>query len=197
MVKFPSTPSPNNVLELFEKIQTIGVPKTKVNFGYLKSLGFKSSYDSYLPQVLKSLGFTSSDGSPTSTWQDYGVKKESRSVMASAIKNAYSELFHMYPNAYQQPDSALVDFFKGKTGASDKDVGLMVKTFQNLCTLADFKVAVVEPTVATPSPEMVAPEVKVAPRLQLNIEIHIAPDTPDDKIKVIFENMKKYLMPNE
>jgi len=39
--------------------------------------------------------------------------------------------------------------------------------------------------------------VKVEPKIQLNIEIHIAPDTPDDKIETIFKNMKKYLLPNE
>jgi hypothetical protein len=34
----------------------------------------------------------------------------------------------------------------------------------------------------------------ISPRLQLNIEIHIAPDTSDDKIEVIFKNMRKYLL---
>lgn len=37
-------------------------------------------------------------------------------------------------------------------------------------------------------------KVKVEPNIQLNIEIHIAADTQNDKIKVIFENMKKYLL---
>ena len=39
--------------------------------------------------------------------------------------------------------------------------------------------------------------VEIEPSLQLNIAIHIAPDTPEDKIEVIFRNMKKYLLPNE
>ncbi len=40
-------------------------------------------------------------------------------------------------------------------------------------------------------------KVKIAPNLQLNIEIHIGADTPDDKIEEIFKNMKKYLLTDE
>lgn len=201
MVKFPSTPSPKNVTELFEKIQTIGVPKTKVNFGYLKSLGFTSSYDGYLVGVLKSLGFVNADSSASNMWQAYGVKKQRGSVMASAIKNTYSELFGTYLNAHAESDSTLLDYFKEKTGASDKDAGLMVETFRNLCAFADFKAVLEEvtPEVTPPPPsrEEVTPKVKIAPNLQLNIEIHIAADTPDDKIETIFKNMKKYLLTHE
>jgi len=202
MVKFPSTPSPKNVTELFKKIQSIGVPTTKVTVSYLKSIGFKSSYDGYLVGVLKSLGFATVDGSPSDRWQAYGVKKQAGSVMASAIKDTYPELFVTYPNAYEQSDSILLDYFKAETGASDKDVGLMAQTFRNLCALADFKavpaeVPVSEPTVTPPSREEVTPKVKIAPNLQLNIEIHIAADTSDDKIETIFKNMKKYLLTNE
>lgn len=66
MAKFPFTPMPQNVTELFGKMQTVGVPKVKVNFNYLKSIGFKSSYDQSLPPLLKFLGFVNTDGSPSS-----------------------------------------------------------------------------------------------------------------------------------
>lgn len=45
-------------------------------------------------------------------------------------------------------------------------------------------------------PVKVVPPVNVSPGLQLNIEIHIAADTPDDKIESIFKNMRKYLLNN-
>lgn len=199
---FPHTPSPSNVTELFQKIQTISVPTTKVNASYLKLISFKSSYDTYLVSVLKLLGFVSSDGTPLDKWKSYIVKRTSRSVMASAIKGTYSELFGIHPDADKKGESGLFDFFKEKTGASDKDTGLMAQTFKNLCALADFEAAPVaapipKPSVPLPSPEEVTPEVKVAPHLQLNIEIHIAADTSDDKIETIFKNMKKYLLTNE
>jgi len=201
MAKYPFTPGPENVVELFQKIQSMGVTKNKINTAYLKSIGFKSSYDTYLPRVLKQLGFVGSDGLPTDKWKAYGVKKERVHVMASALKNAYADLFDTYPNAYKENDNVLFDFFKGDTGAADRETGLMLKTFQNLCALADFEAipaeaVVSEPTV-TPTREEAAPKVKIAPHLQLNIEIHIAADTPDDKIETIFKNMKKYLLTNE
>ncbi len=40
-------------------------------------------------------------------------------------------------------------------------------------------------------------KVRFEPKIQVNIEIHISPDTQDDKIKLIFENMKTYLIDNE
>lgn len=199
MVKFPSTPNPKNVPEIFKKIQSIGVPTTKVTISYLKSIGFKSSYDGYLVGVLKSLGFVTADGSPTDRWQTYRVKKQAGSVMASAIRDTYSELFGTYPNACEESEDTLLDYFKGSTQASDEDIRRMVQTFRNLCALADFKGLPVEIPVSEHAPprEGVTPEVKIAPHLQLNIEIHIAADTPDDKIETIFKNMKKYLLTNE
>ncbi len=182
--EFPSTPSPINVTELFEKIQTIGVPKTKINLEYLKSIGFKSSYDQSLPRVLKSLGFVNADGSPSSMWKDYGVKLQARSVMASAIKNTYSEIFHMYSDAHKQADTALVDFFKGQTGASDKDVGLMLQTFRNLCALADFEAVPAEAVVPEPltSPREDVTRIPTStPGLTVNINIQLTLPATDDE----------------
>jgi hypothetical protein len=199
--EFPYTPSPKNVPELLDKIQTIGMPKGKVNLNYLKSLGFKSSYDTYLPPVLKFLGFVNADGSPTSIWQQYGVKKQARSVMASAIKNAYSVLFHTYEDAYAQTNTALVDFFKARTGASDTDAGLLVQTFQNLCALADFEAApaeapVSEPTVPLTTKEEAARIPTVMTGLTVNINIQLTlPVTDDESVyDKLFASLKRNLL---
>lgn len=40
------------------------------------------------------------------------------------------------------------------------------------------------------------PNVNISPNLQLNIQIHIAADTPDEKIEVLFKNMRFYLLNN-
>ena len=198
--EFPYTPSPKNVPELLDKIQTIGMPKVKVNLNYLKSLGFKSSYDTYLPPVLKFLGFVNADGSPTSIWQQYGVKNQARSVMASAIKNAYSVLFHTYEDAHAQTDTALVDFFKAQTGASDKDAGLLVQTFQNLCALGDFEAVPAEAAVSeslTSPREEAARIPTVAPGLTVNINIQLTlPATDDESVyDKLFASLKRNLFP--
>lgn len=197
--EFPYTPSPKNVTELFEKMQRIGVPKTKVNFEYLKSIGFKSSYDQSLPPVLKSLGFVNADGSPSSLWKDYGVKQQARSVMASAIKNTYSELFNMYSDAHKQADTALGDFFKGQTGAPDKDVGLMLQTFRNLCALANFEAVPAEAVVSEPliSPREEAARIPtVATGLTVNINVQLTlPATDDETVyDKLFASLKRNLL---
>lgn len=197
MVKFPSTPSPKNVTELFEKIQAIGVPKTKVNFGYLKSLGFKSSYDGYLVGVLKSMGFINADGSASNMWQAYGVKKQRGSVMASAIKNTYSGLFATYQNAHGESDSTLLDYFKEKTGASDKDAGRMVETFRNLCAFADFEAALAVAPVPEPFPREEAARIPtVTPGLTVNINVQLTlPATDDESVyDKLFSSLKNNLL---
>lgn len=202
MAEFPYTPSPKNVTDFFSKMQSIGVPKTKVTRDSIKAYGFKSSNDRYLIGVLKSLGFLDADGLPTGRWQDYRSRAKSGLAVASGIKEVYAGLFETYEDAYARDDETLRDYFKANTQAADAVVEYMLKTFKNLCALADFKavpavIPVAEPVVSSPLEEEAAPKVKITPNLQLNIEIHIAADTSDDKIEAIFKNMKKYLLSNE
>lgn len=202
MAKFPYTPSPKNVTDFFNKMKSIGVPEDKVTTNSIKQYGFTSSNDRYLIGVLKFIGFLSSDSLPTERWQDYRSASKRGSTMAQAIREAYSGLFRTYGDAHKKEEGTLKDYFSFNTKAGDKTVEFMLKTFKNLCALADFEVApavapVPELAVSPPLPEEVTPEVKITPRLQLNIEIHIAADTSDDKIETIFKNMKKYLLTNE
>lgn len=199
MAKYPFTPGPENVVELFQKIQSMGVTKNKINTAYLKLIGFKSSYDTYLPRVLKQLGFVGSDGLPTDKWKAYGVKKERGHVMASALKNAYADLFDTYPNAYKENDSVLFDFFKGNTGAADRETGLMLKTFKNLCVLADFEAVPAEAVVSEPltSPREEAARIPtVAPGLTVNINVQLTlPATDDETVyDKLFASLKRNLL---
>jgi hypothetical protein len=200
MAKYPFTPNPNNVKELFEKIQTIGVPKVKVNMPFLKSLGFKSSYDTYLPPVLKFLGFISGDGTPSTVWQSYGVKAQARSVMASALKTSYSELFHTYNDANNIDDQTLSDFFKGQTGESDKNTGLIVQTFKVICDLSDFEtVSEVGQNTTVSIPPLktknVGETLNGTKPITVNINIQLQlPATEDAKIyDSLFKSLKEHL----
>jgi hypothetical protein len=67
----------------------------------------------------------------------------------------------------------------------------MLETFRALNELADFQniVSDNDSNQAVPTEEEKMPEVKVNPNLQLNIQIHIDPDTPDEKIETIFKNL--------
>lgn len=45
-----------------------------------------------------------------------------------------------------------------------------------------------------PNAKNTKPALSISPNLQLNIQIHIAADTPDEKIEAIFKNMRIYLL---
>lgn len=198
---FPYMTNPAKIKLFLEHVQTAKRPP-KVSRSYLESAGFKSKNDRPLITVMKFLGFLDSSGVPTNIWQHYRDPKRSKSVLAEAIRTGYSDLFGMYEDAFGKDDGTLQSYFSSKTDVGKSTVNYIVLTFKALCKLADFeavpaKVPVSKPIVTPPSGREVAPEVTVAPRLQLNIEIHIAADTSDDKIETIFKNMKKYLLTNE
>jgi len=166
MAEFLYTPSPKNVTDFFNKMESIGIPQTKVTRNSIKQYGFTSSNDRYLIGVLKSLGFLSADNLPAERWQDYRSKSNRAFVMAQAIREAYSGLFKTYEDANKRDDEALRDYFRANTKVGDKTVELMLNTFKNLCALADFE--------AVPA-EIAAPEAPVSDKERV---IHIPAETP-------------------
>jgi hypothetical protein len=185
MAKFPYTPNPKNVTEFFSKMQSVGVP-SKVDIGYLKSIGFTSSNDRYLVGVVKSLGFATGNGSPTDRWQTYRIKATAGSTMASAIKDTYKKLFEIHHDANAKDDQTLQDYFKANTTSAESVVQLMLQTFKNLCALADFEAvpaeaSVSEPTVHLPTKEEAARIPTSTPGLTVNINIQLTLPATDDE----------------
>jgi hypothetical protein len=86
------------VKKFLEHIRTAGVPE-KVTFKYVESVGFTSSNDRSIITILKFIGFISSSGVPTDVWRGYRPKNDqSKRVLASALRKAYSTLFTTYPD---------------------------------------------------------------------------------------------------
>ena len=201
MLDFPYTLNTGKIKPFLEHVKSAKKPP-KVNRNYLESAGFKSKNDRALMKMMKFIGFLDSSGVPTDVWHGYRDPKRSEEVLAKAIRTAYSDLFGMYDDAFSKDDEALRSYFSSKTDVGKATVDYIVLTFKNLCKYADFgavpaEVTVSKPTVSLPPREEITPKVKIAPSLQLNIEIHIAPDTSDEKIETVFKNMKKYLLTNE
>lgn len=198
MAEFPYTPSPKNVTEFFNTIQSIGVPKTKVTVESIKSYGFSSSNDRYLIGVLKSLRFLSADNLPTERWQAY--RTEAGPTMASGIKDAYSGLLETYEDAYKRDDNTLNSYFKANTKVGDRVVELMLKTFRNLCALADFgaiSAEAVVPEPLKPPKEEAARIPTVTTGLTVNINIQLTlPATDDESVyDKLFASLKRNLFP--
>ena len=78
--------------EFFSKIRDAQAPDKFTN-QILKDLGFKSNNHRPFIPLMKSLGFLSSDGTPTPRYHDYRNHSQSKKTMGEALKEAYSDLF--------------------------------------------------------------------------------------------------------
>lgn len=198
---YPYMTNPAKISKFLQHAQTAKVP-SRVTLQYLLSAGFKSKNDRPLIPIMKFIGFLDSSAAPTKMWQAYRDPKQAPGVLAEALKIGYSDLFAMYEDACQRDDATLESFFSSQTSVGKATIRYMVQTFKAICKLADFSMIVAEmpsikPVEVSPLPQKAEPVVRVSPGLQLNVEIHIAADTADEKIETILKNMKKYLLSNE
>lgn len=182
---------------VLEKIRTTGVP-AKANFDWLKTLGYTSSNDKSIPPILKSLGFIDGSNVPTSKWREYRGGKH-RQVLGEALREAYSELFSLYPEACSRSDAELESFFRMQTDGGDQVVKKLVGTFKVLCANADVGGQVsIDATPATPSNPPAANSKGAstsgtAPSLHIDIQVHISPESSAEQIDQIFASMAKHI----
>lgn len=186
---------------VLEKIRTTGVPP-KANFPWLQSLGYTSSNDKSIPPVLKALGLIDNSNVPTQHWRDYRGANH-RQVLGEAVREAYSELFNLYPDACARSDSELESFFRTRTDGGDQVVKKLVGTFKALCANADMggrvSVGATPPKTPKKASGKAAPEpaqtkaMGNTPALHIDIQIHISPDSSAEQVDQIFKSMAKHL----
>ena len=78
--------------EFFGKIRDAQAPD-KFTHQILKDLGYKSNNHRPFIPLMKSLGFLSSDGSPTQRYHEYRNHSKSKDIMGEALKEAYADIF--------------------------------------------------------------------------------------------------------
>jgi len=192
--------SPVHITKVLEKIRTTGRPD-KLTFPYLRDTWLlKNKQYMEVVTLLKDMEFLDSSSAPKELYAEYQNPSVAKQALAKGIRNAYPALFKAYPNAQSLSKTELEGYFRQQTGKAGSVLDKILSTFQALCRHADFAgvgVAPEEPTPKHRREEAEEGRVKVEPRIQLNIELHIAADTPDDKIETIFRNMKQYLLPHE
>ena len=204
MADFPYAAVPNKLSVLLEKIQTVGVP-AKADTSWLKTHGFKSSNDPSALRVLEFIGFIDSTKQPTDSWKNYRHKGQSNSVLGAAIRQGYSVLFEDLPEAHQSSDDDLKNFFRVHSTAGEQAISRTVKTFQTLCSMADFSAVstngagsgeVGNGASGDTGAPLVAPPASIespTPTLHIDFQVHIAADAPPEQIDQIFESMAKHL----
>jgi hypothetical protein len=201
--------SVKNVPAIMKKI-TEGTAPDKFTTDHLKKIGFPSSNDRALIGVLKDLGFLAESGSPTQRYHDYRNASKAKYVLGEALKEAYSDIFHINEAPSQSDRPAITGLFKSTHNVSDQVAGFMVNTFLGLLSLADitggFKSNSKEVEKAKKKneegddenlekkPSVVNQVGAIIPNLRYNIEIHL-PATKDVEVyNSIFKSLRAHLL---
>jgi hypothetical protein len=137
MAEYPYAINPPNVRRFLTTMRSVGRPAT-ADQRWLASIGFKDGAERGILKILRFLGFTEDDGTPTDRWRQFRNAAEGGAVMATALAEAYSELFSIYPDAYRKDDEALRNFFGSHTDVGHKAISYILRTFRVLVEFADF-----------------------------------------------------------
>ncbi len=201
MADYPYLKSQKNLPRFMSQIKAGAVP-SKVDMKYLKSMGFTSSNDQALVPLFKSIGFVDSSGAPTERWSQYCVTDQAARVLAKGIREAYSQLFEVYPDAHRKDDEAIRNVFKAHTSVAEETVSRMLGTFKGLTALADFGNVRDTPAeapsgaAATTNGDSRSHESANLSGMTLDLNIQLALPATDDMsvYDKIFASMKKHLM---
>jgi hypothetical protein len=198
-IEVPFTPRPDDLCKFLELLPAAEVPAGEAGTAYFKSLGFSAASGKHLLGILKKLGFVDAAGLPLDVWKEYASAANKAMALAFALKGAYPELFCEIKCPYLEDDEVILDFLKRNVEASPRNLELMLETFRALVGPADFQdfLSIEENTSAPDPAAYPESKIKVNPNLQISIQVHIDPATPDDKIETIFKNMRKYLLGKE
>ena len=198
-VHAPFTHKPEDIGKLLKRLPGIEVPSTIIDAGFFQKLGFTASSSRHLLDILKSIGFIDEKDRASATWLAFAADEKRGLVLASAIKQAYAGLFKLVLCPYLEDDERLIDYFELDEKATAKELNSVVQTFRALCDQADFQDVLCEegPPQTKPAVPELPQAVKVNPNLQISIQVHIDPSTSDEKIEVIFKNMRRYLLGHE
>lgn len=190
-----------------------GTAPDKFTTEHLKKIGFPSSNDRALLGILKDLGFISDSGTPTQLYHDYRNTSKSSKVLGDALKEAYSDIFHINEKPSQSDRPAITGLFKSTHNVSDQVASFMANTFLSLLSMAD--ISGTHKPVATKKEEKTKKDkdandgdkgilpsnnngnvgvLPIVPNLRYNIEIHL-PATKDIEVyNAIFKSLKEHLL---
>lgn len=194
--KYPYIPSQPPLKRFLKAIPKLGTPD-KIRVKDMPQMGFKSSNARYIPSILKFIGFIEQSGIPTEDYKNFKKIGISKSVIASALKKTYEDLFKLYPDAPKKEFQPLRDFFSGTTDAGERVLKMTVDTFKTLCEFADFEAAprkkIKEDTKENGErDEEKPPQMPAGVTINLNIQLTL-PATEDAKV---YENIFKALKDN-
>lgn len=203
-------PTTKNLDEIFDKIIG-GLAPEKFTVEHLKALGFTSSNDRAAIPLLKDLGFLTPEGTPTARYHAYRDRSKSKAVMAEALREAYSDVFHISERPTSKDRPAVEGLFKSKLNSSDRVAQVQAMTFFSLLSRADLAKEVSAAAVlpaevvrddpsgpaqgADAEPELVDRKANgVSTELHYTIQVHL-PATKDLEVyNAIFRSLRENLL---
>lgn len=197
--KYPYILNTGSLKRFLEIIPKIGTPP-KITQPILPTLGFKSTADRPIVPILRFIDFLNDSNEPTQQYKDFRVAGKSGSVMASALRKAYGDIFEIYPDAYDKDDKTLKDLFTPTTDAGEQVVLQTVATFKVLCSFGDFKPGVSEKsdeesanTSKDPEPEKAN---KILSQNGINLNVNIQLNLPITDDASVYDKIFKAIKDN-
>lgn len=131
--------------DIFAAIRSAQAPP-RFTQKFLEGLGFTSTNDRLIINMLKALGFLSDTGEPLPRYHEYLDATQSKRVLAEGVRHAYSDLFQINVNANTMSRTDVKNKMKTLSQGqySDSVLDKMASTFKALAALGDFSVAATE-----------------------------------------------------
>lgn len=178
---------------------------------FLEGLGFANSNDRLFINVFKALGMLNETGVPTRRYHEYLDQTQSETVLAEAIRGAYSDLFLVNKKAQDMSTTEVKNKMKTLSEGqySDRVLTQMSGTFKILAKNADFgasppKRPVAADLGATEQPETEPVQTAIRPSassaeariggLVYSINVQL-PESRDQAVyDAIFKSLKEHLL---
>uniref|UniRef100_Q479V9 DUF5343 domain-containing protein n=1 Tax=Dechloromonas aromatica (strain RCB) TaxID=159087 RepID=Q479V9_DECAR len=139
-INIPYMSAPGAISKILEKIKEAGTPDN-FNADFLSTkLGFKGgNYRTFISWAKKT-GLLNGDGTPTLLYKSFRNPTSSKSSLAQAIRNGYTELYSRNEYCHELDRKAFKGLVMEATGEAhdSKVVEVIVSTFFNAKALADF-----------------------------------------------------------
>lgn len=128
-----------NAPDIFRAIQGAQAPD-RFTQKFLEGLGFPSSNDRTMINVLKALGFLDDSGVPQRRYHEFLDQTRSGLVLAEGIRAAYADLFKINKNAHAMTTADVKNKMKtlSEGAFTERVLSQMAGTFTTLVKEADF-----------------------------------------------------------
>jgi len=156
-------------------------------------------------ELNKDLGFLDTDAVPTKRYYEFLDRTQSRKVLATAIREAYSELFALNKDAHKLSADEAKNKLRGLYAGSKKDgvIARIARTYTALCEYADFSSATPTPAPKEKKDESAKPSVSHPPEAAIpstqklvsldSLQYHINIVLPESRDQAVYDAIFKSL----